>query len=438
MRRGRAIALSLVAISMAGAALAQRMDPRRGVTVTVGMPAGASPMSRGGVGRTGMSPLLPASPLHVAWKKGLNQARGLDQAPIVGAQGAILALTSVGEAVFLDADGNEQGRVQLSGGTLGAPVFLGDGTAVVVASNNEAIGFKSDGVKWRTRLGGERSTARSSPLPLADGGVAVATSSEVSVLDASGAVRARADLPRNVTTAQQPDILAGPLLAASGKIYVATAVHGIVFSWVPGRDLMRVGSFGGVIDGGAALAGEHTLVAMVDTPTVNGPAVSGPSRLVALDLDTGVAAPRATAPPMAAYLGPPTVSGGSVYALAASPGRAYVVSLDAAGQEKLRAPIPLLPSLPATVLDAGALTFQAPAHAAVLVDRLGAVAFASPDGGVGVVDPTGRIDMSSEQVCPKSARTAQVVGLTAAGPGGFLVACASGNLLKITSAPGGN
>ena len=51
-------------------------------------------------------------------------------------------------------------------------------------------------MRFRTRLGGERViSGRVSPLALDDGGVVVATATELTALDSEGNVRSKASLP---------------------------------------------------------------------------------------------------------------------------------------------------------------------------------------------------------------------------------------------------
>ncbi len=413
----RAVALAAAATTLAaGAATAQRVDTRRAATFVVGAPAGAAPMARVDGQRTARAAdALPSAPLRVVWKKMIAQGRGLDAAPLVTAGGEIVVATSGGEAVWVGADGAETNRLQLATAAPGEPASLSDGTLVVVGASAEAIGFRRDGVRFRTRLGGDRSlTGKVAPLPLADGGVVVATSTQLSLLDAEGAVRARA-------VASEPLVTA--LLAARGQV-IAIGATGTVYGWQPGRELVRVGALGGEVDGGAALLGDHTLIAMVDAHLG--------SRVVSLNLDTAVTSVRATSPG-GAYLGPPALSGNLVYGLAAAAGRSYVIALDDAGLERLRSPIPVNPSIPVALADGGAAAFVPP-HAGVVVDASGAVAFASPEGVIGVVDATGALSTLQEAaLCGRPGKGMQVAGIAPAGPGAFVVACGSGLVARIAS-----
>ncbi len=428
MRRATAVtALAVTSItSVAAFAWAQRMDPRRPATVVVGMPAGAAPMARVDPKRSAQSQSpLPAAPLKVAWRKPLSSAPnvGIEHAALVLADGRVMVITTQGEAVWLDGQsqtGDERARIPEKLGLTGPPVVLADGTFVVVATNGEVVGFTSEGRKWRTPLGGERALGtRIAPFPLPDGGVVVATSTELSVLDASGGMRARATLP---------EAIGGPLLAARGKVVAISAIGGVVYTWTPGREVTRAGSLGGAVDGGAAIMGDHVIVAMVDPGTQ--------SRVMTFDLDTGVAAPRATAPPNQAYLGPPAIVGDVVFGLGGAPARSYVIALDASGAEKLHVPIPSPPLPPNSVaVDGGLVVYTPQPHVGVLVDRGGAIAFASPEGMVGVVDSTGLLSTvtSADSPCAKNGSKFAVAGLTPFGNGAFIVTCVNGNVLKIAT-----
>src|SRR5690606_8436389 len=226
-----------------------------------------------------------------------------------------------------------------------------------------------------TRLGGERNL-RAAPIATDDGGVVLATISELVVLDSEGNVRSRAALP------EAP----GAPLVAQGERVLATSVLGTVFAWSPGREVVRVGSFGAPIDGGAALASPTTLVGVIEG-----------NHLVALDLARGVRQTRAIAP-QGLYLGPPALrSGGALALLGLAPTRASVTVLDPSGGETLRAPISTFATTP--LPDGGAAPLVAPPHVGPVVDARGAIAFAAPSGQVGVVSPDGAVDTLGELIC---------------------------------------
>jgi len=115
--------------------------------------------------------------------------------------------------------------------------------------------------------------------------------------------------------------------------------------------------------------------------------------------------------------------------LAITQSRGFVVTLDPAGQEIVRAPVATFN--PVILPDGGVPALTAPPHVGPLVDSRGAIAFASTDGAVGVVSPEGAVDTIGETLCTKGIRSG-VVGLAPFGPGAFAVACDGGIVAKIS------
>jgi hypothetical protein len=412
---------SAVVLGIVGArtADAQRVDPRRPGVFVVGAPGGASPTVRGDGRRSGStSDVLPSGVLRIPWRKTLGNS--VEQPALAGADGTIAIVTSTrGEVIFLDSDGEEKGRVTTGNTSAGLATMTSDGTIVFTTSTGDAVGIRRTSPRPRfvTRIGGERNT-RAAPLSLDDGGVVVATASDLVVLDSEGNVRSRVSLPESP---------AAPLLASGDKV-VAVTTTGAVYGWTPGREPVRLGSFGAPIDGGAALADSNTLVAVIEG-----------NHLVDLDLARGARSTRSIAA-QGLYLGPPSVRGTSspsgtttlASVLAMTTTRAFVVSIDAAGQEAVRAPIATL--TPQTLADGGPAPLVAPAHTGPLVDPRGAIAFAAPDGHVGMIGPEGAVDTLGELICTRTPRTSGVAGLTALSRGAFVVTCENGAVAKIVGA----
>jgi hypothetical protein len=392
---------------------AQRLDPRRPAVFVVGAPGGASPTLRGDGRRTGSArDLLPSGVLRIAWRK--NIGLSVDNAALVGPDGALAVVTARGDVVFLDVDGEEKGRAAAGTTSIGPATMTSDGTVVFMSSAGDAVGVRraSPRPRFVTRIGGERNS-RAAPLSLDDGGVVIATASDLVVLDGEGNVRARAALPEPPTA---------PLVATGDKV-LAVGASGAVYGWIPGREPYRVGSVGAPIDGGAALADASTLLAVIEG-----------NHLVALDLARGARTTRSIAA-QGLYLGPPSVrsvAGGGALAtlLGLSPTRGFVVTLDPLGQDVARAPIATLS--PVTLADGGVAALVAPPHTGPLVDARGAVAFASTDGHVGMVGPDGAVDTIGELICSRRGSSAGVAGLTPFGPGAFAVVCESGVVARIT------
>jgi hypothetical protein len=284
VKRSRIVVGAALAAMIAGGAYvqladAQRVDPRRPTTLVVGAPGGASPMQRVDARRSGMSKQnLPGGRLSIAWRKTIGLS--IDQAALAGSDGTLAVVTTRGDVVFLDDAGEERGHVSIGAGSVGPAVMTSDGTIVFTTSSGEAVGVKrgtgpnpTSRPRFTTRIGGDRN-GRAAPLALDDGGVVVASSTDLVVLDAEGNIRARTALPETI---------AAPLLASGDKV-LAIGASGAVFGWTPGREYSRLGSFGAPIDGGAALADATTLVAVIET-----------NHLVELDIARGVRSTRAIA-----------------------------------------------------------------------------------------------------------------------------------------------
>ena len=266
--RVSAIALGGVFALAAFAARAQRVDPRRAKTIVVGTPRGPSPADRVDAARSGLSRApLPTGTLHVAWRRSIGLP--IDAPPLVDARGDVIALTARGDLVVLAADGEERSHTVVGTAAATPPALLSDGTVVFVSTASDAVGVRLGDVRFRAHLGGGTRVAVA-PLALDDGGFVAATRGELIALDGEGNVRARASVDPGDPPAHA---LVG---AQDGTVYAITA-SGAVLAWIPasGREASRAGSFGGPVDGGAALAGPSTLVAVVGT------------QLLALDLTRG-------------------------------------------------------------------------------------------------------------------------------------------------------
>jgi hypothetical protein len=239
----------------------------------------------------------------------------------------------------------------------------------------------------------------------------VAAQHELTVLDAQGNLRARTSLPEPA---------AAPLLSALDKVVVVGA-SGTVFGWAPGGEPVRIGSFGAPIDGAAALADPHTLIAVT----------AGNRQIAALDLVAGVAVTRAVAPSGGAYLGPPALRGPFTSLVALSLTTTSALTLDSSGQEVSRATLSI--SAPPMAPDGGAPSLVIPSHAGVLVDAEGTLAVSTPEGQVGVVSK-GTVELLPELVCARGlgGRAPTITGLAPAGPGAFVAGCTNGAIVRVT------
>ncbi|MBL8611195.1 MAG: PQQ-binding-like beta-propeller repeat protein, partial [Myxococcales bacterium] len=302
--RSAAAAVATVLALVAAWASAQRADPRAPATFEVGAPRGPSPTERVTNQRTGLSPSpLPAGALRVEWRKSLGIP--IEHAPVVRHDGTVAVLTSRGDVYVYDDAGDEKWRVTTGLSASSGPALLSDGTIAFATPGAELVGARAGQRRFQVRLPGDR-PARITPVATDDGGLVVALAGEVLFVDAEGQPRARAPLPEPLSTG---------LVATGGRLFGA-ASSGAVYAISAGREATRVGSFGGAIDRGMAASSARTLVAVVDT-----------SRLVELDVVSGVTQVRATAP-VGHLLGPPAVHASVAYVTAYAPGRVYVLGYD--------------------------------------------------------------------------------------------------------------
>jgi outer membrane protein assembly factor BamB len=419
MRKRAVLAVVAAALGIALVADAQRIDPRKPTTIVVGAPRGGMPMQRVDAHRSGLSKTpLPAGPLKVEWKKATGLT--LDQPALLGADGLLAVISGRGDVMYLEPEkGDEKATVRVGASQIGTATMSSDGTIVFVTSSGDAMGVRRGSAgqqtRFTTRIGGERNP-KAAPLSLDDGGVVVATLADLVVLDSDGNVRARATLPEQI---------AAPLLASGDKI-LAISTTGTVFGWTPGREAVRVGSFGAPVDNGAALTPSGTLVAVIEN-----------NHLAEVDIAHGTRQTWSIAP-QGLYLGPPAIrsmQGGAGIATigALTNQRGFVLAIDASGQELLRAPVAAFNPQP--LPDGGLPPLQAPPHVGSLVDSRGGIAFASStDGRVGTIAPDGALDTISDAFCTKTNIRSGIVGLTPFGPNAFAVTCDGGLVVKVVGA----
>ncbi len=422
------VAASVTAALVSLGAFAQRIDVRRPLTVTVGQTGGPAPTIRGNAHRDGLvRAVLPRGPLKVDWRFPIGAGQ-IEQPPVVTSE-AIIVVSTHGDVVWVPHDAHE-GRTEIARQSIGiaaaatsAPALLSDGTVVVVGGTSDAVavGVSKTGVVFRTVLAGALTVPSNvldsiAPLGLDDGGVAVATSTEIALLDSAGNVRMRAPLPEPII---------GPLLATGGaspssrRIFAASRT-GVVYAWSPGgtngRDVARVGSFQGEVMGGVVLATDDMLMAVVND-----------ARLMSLDVRQGLAVPLATFPG-GGYLGPVAFRHGVAYAMGGVPNHTYAVGVDSGGQEVLRVQVG---TSNATTADGGIPVYSTAAHVPVLIDDTGTLAFAAPEGPVGVIDPAGVLS-TLDNLCTRSLRGGRgVTSLVSGGPGAFVITCSTGNIIRI-------
>jgi hypothetical protein len=330
-RANAGIAALLVAL-VGATAWGQRVQPGRGLTLIVDSIASRGrsevPTEHVDDRRTNASPEpLPGAGLRIVWSR---QMPAMAHPPVVARDGTIIVLGQQGEATLINHDGTDRGRVAMGPGPTSAPALLADGTLVALNAAGDLVGVRGTSVVFRAHVapagegavvepprmsrpfsrprrsfGAEpAATARSSTLPLADGGLVVARGHELVSVDCEGTIRSRAS---------SPALLAVPLVATDDGVAFATD-DGEVFEWNLRGSIDPVsarGSFGGPVDGVVVGEDARHLLAVVRG-----------NRLVSLDLRSGVVETRASS------------AGGFTDALALGGGVAFLQELTASGTRR--------------------------------------------------------------------------------------------------------
>lgn len=431
--------------AICASARGQNLNPERPRTLVVGTASGPTTTERVDGRRSGLArDPLPNGGLRVAWRRSIGP--GMESPPLVTMDGKILVFTVRGDLLELNEEGTEQARIGVGTGPVGPGTLLADGTVVTINMAGEAVGIFRSSVRFRTRVGDRGMMVKVAPLALDDGGVVVVNGvkggsserfgSEILALDVEGQVRARAAVPEQV---------AWPLVSTDSGV-AAVSASGTVYVWSPGGEPRRAGSFGGMLDGGAAAFDGSTLVGVVEA-----------TRLVAVDLVHGVSRVVVVAAGgvagAGAFLGPPSVARGKTFAFELTRTSSRIAAFDSAGSETAF-PVATFPLR--LEADGSPAPIVAPVQTAMLTDASGTVAFGAPDGHVGVVTASGLTELG-EVIClhgpspanatsstsamqrqgPQGGRpSAGFAGMASAGPGAFLVACEAGSLLEVTSDTG--
>jgi hypothetical protein len=413
--RGTTIGALAIALFHPASAPGQMVDIPRPRTLTVGTPAGGARTERVDCARTGRArTALPSSGLHTEWRTPLGTL--VEHGPLVDARSNIYVVGTRGDVIALGRDGAERWRLATGAAQPGPATLLADDTLAFVDASGEAIAVRDAAVKWRVRFG-RSAVTHPAPLPLDDGGVVVATTHDLTVLDltvldAEGHERAR-------TTLREPTTL--PLVAARGQV-IAVTTSGAVWSWAPGSaEPMRIASFGSPVDGGAALADDHTLVAVT----------AGQIHLTAVDLLLRATTTRAVVS-TGMLFGPPAARQSTTYLVLVTPTSELAIAIDASGVERFRV---LLASHPPPVgADGGPSMPPIAPHTAPLVDRAGALAFATAEGSIGVTNGA-VVELLGEKCEPPvggaSRGTPPVAGLAPLEDGALVAVCHAGAVVAI-------
>jgi hypothetical protein len=408
---------------------AQQFRVEGPLVTVVGTPKGGARTARIDASRRGLAATpLPASGLETEWRTALGFT--VQQGPVVDSKGRTYVVGESGEVITLARDGTILFRAIARAARPGPPALLSDDTLVFVDGSGEAVAVRNGAVAWRSRFG-VASEAPPAPIALDDGGVVVGSGPDLAVLDAGGRERARIVLPEPTSH---------PLLAVLRKVVIVDDGGGI-WSWTPGAaQAEHEGTFGSDIEDSAALADDHTLVAVASTR----------SHVSTFDLASRTAR-KVVGPLGGLWLGPPTVDEGRrFYAIQSTVNGELVVAFDASGSELGQALLggPTRPHDPNKRVSPTDIVLST----SPIVDAEGHVAFATTSGSIGVVSgllaELGRVDFAAAQnvavelvaeACglPTAVHlqavpgVPAVVGLAPLPPRGLVAACRSGFVVAV-------
>jgi|HubBroStandDraft_1064217.scaffolds.fasta_scaffold04728_5 hypothetical protein len=405
-------------------AIAQPFNVERPWVIGARPPGGAR-MTRIDASRRGLAGTpLPSSGLQTEWRTALGFTA--QQGPLVDSKGRTYVVGESGEVIALARDGAVLSRVAARAARPGPPTLLSDDTLVFVDAVGEAVAVRDGAVIWRSRFG-RASETPAAPIALDEGGIVVSSGPDLAVLNAGG---------RETTRIVLPEPTSHPLLVALGRVVIVSDT-GAVWTWTPGAgQAVRAGSFGSDIDGSAALADDHTLVAVTTTHT----------RVSTFDLMRGTEA-KVAGPVGGLWLGPPAVDArGGFYALQSTPGGEVAVAIDSFGTERGRAL--LAAPTRARSPDTGGSSTGNLSSTPPVIDAQGHLAFATEDGSIGIVSGlvtglTLSVDGSAQnatvdllaEACNRTPNRAHsqatVVGLAPLAPSGLVAVCRSGLVVAV-------
>jgi hypothetical protein len=244
--------------------------------------------------------------------------------------------------------------------------------------------------------------AAAAPLARDDGSVVVAGETGLCVVGPGGEVLTRTEVDGRPV---------GGLIPWRGAVLIVSQ-GGSVYAWQAPAAPRRVGDFGGEVGEGAMLAGQRTLVAVVDT-----------ERVVALDLLAGGTTLLAGMGASGAKLeGPAALTGDGVLLVTSVLGEVFGV--DAHGTLTHRAALEALPAMFAADAGLGGIFGRTDVRPSppLVSDARGRVAFARNSGRVGVVDEAGHVMTATTRLCSRP------ISLLPAGARRMMVACSSGSI----------
>lgn len=205
---------------------------------------------------------FPAAP-QISFRTRL--AGGIGQAPASDAHGQLIVVHAEPRLSKLDAKGRTLWSERLPSEASSAPVLTSAGAILIVTRDGEALFYSSAGkldAKRVLPLADPR--RRSLTIPTGNGGVLVASGSDLLELDERGAIVRQLHASGNLST-----------IAETNAALIAVSDNGIVQRASATGDLELVGSFGGSVPEAAAVR-DGTAFAVVDG-----------HKWCALDLTTG-------------------------------------------------------------------------------------------------------------------------------------------------------
>jgi len=381
LRVGLVLALS----SFGGTLRADDADPSAPLVVSIGDATSPSPVERGDLARTNRShTAFPTEPAELDRRT----IGSFAQVPIATGDGGLLVALSSPEILRLNSQAEEVFRTRIGSAQATRPlVMLPDGGFAALTALPSVVFLSKNGKVQATVPLPKTSFATQNPAmgigegfssiaPTADGAVAIAALRSFMIIEASGAVRTRVDLPEPIATD----------LVRSNDGWLVITTSGTVYRIASPGPPLKVGAFPGPPLSPAVLADDRTLVAQ-----------AAGSRIVSLDLKSGATVVRASEQGFASFDAPFAMDADGGYAVTTSEG--FLVRYDAGGAEVSRTPIDRGAGASTAMAVLGRVPQAQGPRGAVATDTNGNVAFARPSGRFGVRAADGKVHIASERVC---------------------------------------
>jgi outer membrane protein assembly factor BamB len=356
-------AAALLALALPAAALAHDSA----VSATLGATGQRALASAAGIDARNSGSVRVALPENPAPSFHAKLSAPISQPPVADARGRLLVAHGAGKLSQLDAAGRLEWSVRVGPDSeASAPVIARDETRWLITQAGEAVGFDARGGElYREGLPGLIETKDIELVPLASGGLALASARQIAELDRRGKIRW-------LGQAKEP---VGSVLEARGAL-VAVTNGGQVLRRDAEGNLSALGELGGRVSSAAVAPDQRRLFAIVDHDD-----------LLELDLATGQR--RTLFSDAALPLSSLAVGARGEVRLVAS-GR--LLGFDDKGTEVFRA-----------LVSSGAWPGGAVA-ALPLVDSQGATAINLPDAGLVLVKANGEVQAVAGSACPEPLR----------------------------------